>query len=146
MNKQIVKITDTPIVLSRGIFDLLKEQLRTRKLSRYNELKLALELKNAVQVLRSELPSNIVAINTSVKVEHIKSGEIFVHNLVAPNKARRKNNTISILSPIGVAIMGYGIGATIQWEMDNGSLQVFKILDVKPLNRSFNVNKYELVY
>ena len=90
MSTQVVKLDSTPIILSRGIFDLLKAHIRTRKLSKYNEAKLELELKYANQVLRSELPENIVDIDTRVRVKEIATGNEFTYHFVAPNKARKK--------------------------------------------------------
>ncbi|NRF41522.1 GreA/GreB family elongation factor [Pedobacter foliorum] len=123
MNTASIKINDTPIVLSTGIYDLLKDHLRRRKLSKYNEAKLELELKHAKQVLRNDLPSDVVTVDTNVKVKELESGKEFSYKLVAPARARRKNNTLSILSPIGVAILGYTKGAVVQWEMPEGIKQ-----------------------
>jgi regulator of nucleoside diphosphate kinase len=123
MNTASIKINDTPIVLSTGIYDLLKDHLRRRKLSKYNEAKLELELKHAKQVLRNDLPADVVTVDTNVKVKELESGREFSYKLVAPARARRKNNTLSILSPIGVAILGYTQGAVVQWEMPEGIKQ-----------------------
>ena len=34
-------------------------------------------------------------------------------------KARRKNNTVSIITPFGLALIGYPIGEEIIWEIEN---------------------------
>lgn len=120
MNTTTIKLEDTSIILSTGIYDLLKDHLRRRKLSKYNEEKLILELKSAQQVLNKDLPEDVVTVNTRVKVKELVSGDESIYSLVAPAKARRKNNTLSILSPIGVAMVGYRKGASLQWEMPNG--------------------------
>lgn len=133
MNTATIKINDTPIILSRGIFDLLRSHLRKRRLSRFNEDKLELELRSAKQVLRCELPEDVVTINRLVRVKELESGNEFTHHLVAPQKAKRKNNTLSILSPIGVAMLGYTQGAELQWEMPEG-IKVYRIEEVsKPI-------------
>lgn len=129
MNTTSIKIDTRPIVLSRGIFDLLKSHLRRRKLSKYNENKLELELRYARQVLHRELPEDIVTVNTRVRVKELVSGNEFTYNLVAAEHAKRKNNTLSILSPIGVAMLGYPQGAELQWEMPEG-IKVFRIEEV----------------
>ncbi|WP_448104256.1 GreA/GreB family elongation factor [Pedobacter panaciterrae] len=129
MNTESIKINETPIILSTGIYDLLKDHLRRRKLSRYNEAKLELELKHARQVLRNELPADVVTVDTNVKVKEMESGKEFIYKLVAPAKARRKHNTLSILSPIGVAILGYTKGTIVQWEMPEG-IKKYQIEDV----------------
>ncbi len=132
MNNEVVKLDSTPIILSRGIFDLLRAHIRSKKLSKYNEAKLELELKTASQVLRSELPENIVDVNTRVRVKEVATGNEFTYDLVAPAKARNKHNTLSILSPIGVAMLGYPQGAQLQWEMEEG-VKVYRIEEVSQL-------------
>ncbi|MES2417469.1 MAG: GreA/GreB family elongation factor [Bacteroidota bacterium] len=132
MNSTSIKTNQTPIILSRGIFDLLKDHIRRRKLSRFNELKLELELKSAKQVLRNEIPSTIVNINKQVKVKELNSGQEFTYNLVAHEKAKRKNNTLSILSPIGIAMLGYEQGSELTWEMPEG-IKSFRIVEVSDL-------------
>jgi regulator of nucleoside diphosphate kinase len=127
-------MTDTQIVLSRGIYDLLKTQIRKRKLTKYNEEKLDQELKYALQVNSKEIPENIVAVDTRVVVTELETGEKFTYNFVAPEKAKAKNNTISIMSPIGVALLGYGEGAEVEWEMSDG-IKKYRIEEVSNLKK-----------
>lgn len=127
-----IKTSVAPIILTTGMYDLLKEELRRRRLSLYNEQKLTLELKNAQQVLSKDIPENIVTVNKSVRLKDVNSGEEFTYKLVGPAKAKRKHQTFSILSPIGVAIIGYAEGTEVVWEMPNG-VKTFQIIEVKPL-------------
>lgn len=122
------------IVLSTGIYDLLKEQIRRRKLSKFNEAKLGQELRNAVQVLRKDLPADVVTVDTQVRVKDLENGEETTYKLVAPARARRKHKTLSILSPIAVAMLGYSRGAEVQWEMEDG-LRRYQIVEVAPLKQ-----------
>jgi regulator of nucleoside diphosphate kinase len=122
----------TSIVLSTGIFDLLRDHIRRRQLSKYNQEKLELELKNATQILNKDIPENVVTVNTKVRVKELESGEEFTHIILPPAKARRKHNTISILSPIGVAIVGYPQGAELKWEMADG-IKSYRIEEVTRL-------------
>jgi regulator of nucleoside diphosphate kinase len=125
-----VKTSAQPIMVTTGMYDLLKEELRKRKQSKYNEEKLRLELKEAQQVLRKDIPEKVVTVNKAVKVRDVNTGEEFMYKFVAPDKAKRKNLTHSILSPIGVAILGYSEGAEVVWEMPDG-IKTFSILEVK---------------
>ncbi|GAB1462714.1 GreA/GreB family elongation factor [Pedobacter sp. UBA4863] len=132
MNTIIAKTNETPIVITRGIYDLLKIFVNKKKLSRHNEIKLDQELKYAVQVLRKDVPENIVDLGKTVKVKETTSGAEYEYNLVSPQKARRKHNTISILSPIGIALLGYPQGAVLSWEMPDG-VKEYQILEVKSI-------------
>jgi regulator of nucleoside diphosphate kinase len=124
--------TKTPIILTTGIYDLLKDLIRKKKLSKVNEEKLENELKNSRQVLNRVLPVDIVTINTLVIVKDLITGEEIQQRFVSPQKARRKNGTTSILSSIGIATLGYAKNAIIQWELPEG-LRTFKILSVEKL-------------
>lgn len=128
----IVKTNETPIIITRGIYDLLKIFIHKKKLSRHNELKLEEELKYAQQVIRKDVPEKIVDLGKKVKVKELETGQEYEYNLVAPQKARRKHNTLSILSPIGVALLGYPEGAELSWEMPEG-IKNYKILEVNSL-------------
>ena len=129
METQDLEKTTTPIVLTTGIYDLLKVQIKKKKLSKSNEVRLELELKNAKQVLNRDLPLNVVTVNTEVLVKDLKTGEEITRKFVGPHRARRKNGTTSILSDIGVATLGYEENAIIQWELPEGnkSLQILKV-------------------
>lgn len=127
-----ISASEAPLVLTTSMYDLLKEQIRKKRLSRFNEERITLELKTAKQVLRKEIPENVVTVNKAVTVLDETSGEEFTYKLVAPDKAKRKNQTHSILSPIGVAMLGYAQGAQINWEMPLG-MKSFRIKEVKNL-------------
>jgi regulator of nucleoside diphosphate kinase len=125
-----VKTSAQPIMVTTGMYDLLKEELRKRKQTKYNEEKLRLELREAQQVLKKDIPENVVAVNKTVKVRDVNTGEELIYKFVAPDKAKRKNLTHSILSPVGVALLGYSEGTEVVWEMTDG-IKTFTILEVK---------------
>ncbi len=130
---QFIYIMTTSIVLSTGIFDLLKDHIRRRKLSKYNQAKLEQELRNARQILHKDIPANVVTVNTRVRVKELETGAEFTHTIVPPAKARNKHNTISILSPIGVAMVGYSQGSELKWEMPEG-IKAYRIEEVTRLS------------
>lgn len=123
----------TSIVLSTGIFDLLKDHIRRRKLSKYNQEKLEQELRNARQILNKDIPADVVTVNTRVRVKELETGAAFTYTLVPPAKARNKHNTLSILSPIGVAMVGYSQGSELKWEMPEG-IKAYRIEEVTRLS------------
>lgn len=121
-----------PIILTTGLYDLLKDHLRTHKLSKYNEEKLTLELRAAQQVLMRDLPSNVVTVNKKVRIKLLRTGEEQVYNFVGTTNAKRKNNTTSILTPIGIATIGHSEGAELDWEMPDG-ITTIRIEEVSDL-------------
>lgn len=126
------KTNQSPIVITRGIYDLLKTFINSNKLSKYNEDKLDEELKLAKQVLRKDIPAQVVDLDKKVRVKELESGTEFEFHFVRPQKARKKHNTISILSPIGVALLGYKEGEKLSWEMPEG-IKSYQVLSVSPV-------------
>jgi len=51
------------IILTTGIYDAIKEQLRRKKVSAEEETRLAAELRGAKQVLRRDLPEDVVTVD-----------------------------------------------------------------------------------
>ena len=129
MTTTSIQLNETPVVLTTGIYDLLKDHIRRKKLSKANEAALELQLKKANQVLRKDLPLDVVTVNTLVTVRDVVTGTETDFKFVSPDKARRKNGTVSILSPMGIAMIGYAEGALVEWEFE-GSLKTNEIVKV----------------
>lgn len=118
------------LVISQSDFDLLQNHLKlSSKLSDFNRKKLSEELQSAQVVKQEDLPIDIVASNSQVEIEEVTAGQRFTFQLVSPDEADMKKHRLSVLAPIGIALLGYGVGAEVQWEMPNG-LQVFRIVNV----------------
>jgi len=109
------------ISLSKGIYNLVKDHLKQKnKLSDFNKQKLEMELKSAKILSGKEIPEDVVAINSNVKIKDIDTDQEFVFDLVGPSEAKVKNNKLSVLSPIGLALVGYNVGQEVHWEMPDG--------------------------
>lgn len=124
----------TKISLSKGVFGLIKDHLKSNnKLSEYNRSKLEYELKYANVIPAKSIPENVVSINTSVQVRDTETLELLSFGLVAPSEAKIKNNKVSILSAIGLALLGYGVGDDVSWEMPEG-MKTYKIEKVSGID------------
>jgi len=128
------------LTISKSDFDLLQNHLNlSSKLSNFNKKKLTEELKNAKVLKDSELPSDVVTLNSYVEIEEVETHQIFKFQLVNPAEANMKSNKLSVLAPIGVALLGYRTGAKVQWEMPNG-LKTFRIVKVTQENADQPIN------
>ena len=118
------------LTISKSDFELLQNHLNlSSKLSNFNKKKLTEELKNAKVLKDSELPNDVVTLNSYVEIEEVDTHQVFKFQLVNPAEANMESNKLSVLAPIGVALLGYRTGAKVQWEMPNG-LKTFKIVKV----------------
>lgn len=118
------------IFLTSTDYDLLSA-LVTELPSKFKE-----ELKSAVVFHPSAIPPNTVTLNSGVELLDLKSGEVEKWIVTMPEHADILENRISILAPIGMAILGYAEGDEIEWDTPGG-IRKLRIAKVK--HRAFSV-------
>lgn len=91
---------------------------------------LELELKRATIVAPENIPGDSITMNSTVLLKYLDSGKETTYTLVYPDDANLAENKISVLAPIGTAILGYRTGDIIDWKIPAGTikLKVEKIL------------------
>ena len=90
---------------------------------------LARELALAEIVEPKNVPADVVTMNSRVVVRDVTSGENSEYTLVFPEQADIAQGRLSVVSPIGTAILGYAKGDTITWQTPGGPRQI-KIVDI----------------
>ncbi len=91
---------------------------------------LGAELDRATIVEIDKLPQDIVTMNSKVCLKDMDTGKDEIYQVVYPEDADIEQNRISILAPIGTAILGYKVGDIIEWKVPAGfrRLKIKKIL------------------
>lgn len=89
-----------------------------------NLKRLESELERAHVVPESDLPANVIAMNSTVELEDLTDGERFTYTLVYPEHADVDQGRISILAPLGTAMLGYRVGDTFEWPVPAGTIRV----------------------
>ena len=84
------------------------------------------ELDIAKIVSPESVPSNIVTMNSTVRLRQIRSKEVETFTLVYPGDADIAKGKLSVLAPIGTAILGYRVGDRFEWQVPSGMIR-FKI-------------------
>lgn len=109
-------------MLSTTDYDTLRELVKyTAAPNRAKEIKqLTQELNKAVVLDDDKLDTGIVKLNSTVDVLNIELGKRMSLKIVLPASANVQENKISILAPIGIALIGFKENDTIQWEMPSG--------------------------
>ena len=87
--------------------------------------KLSEELKHATIVESKDIPNNIITMNSLVRVVDLNYEEETLYSLVYPDNADITKNKLSILAPIGTALLGYSVGDTIEWDVPEGSIKLY---------------------
>ena len=92
--------------------------------------KLEAELDRAEIVDPKDLPGDVITMRSKVRLKDLVSGESNIYSLVFPTEADFGEGKISVLAPIGTAILGYKQGDTIEWSVPSGvrKLKVEEIL------------------
>ncbi len=89
------------------------------------------EILSAKLVEDSKLPIDVVAMGSTVTFKRKEGGEITVVTLVYPQQADMEKKQISILTPVGSALIGLQTGGEIDWPMPNGKLSHFEVVAVQ---------------
>jgi len=121
------------IILEKKEFVTLKRLLNLsgdyKDAARKNSvLRLQNELETAIVSNEEEMPDDIIRINSEVTIVSSDGWEN-TFQLVSPTESNYSNNKISVLTPMGLAVIGYAQGDVIDWEFPGGikSLQVKEV-------------------
>jgi regulator of nucleoside diphosphate kinase len=121
------------LILRKDDYELmvayLKGSLDRNSFDRHNAEELEAELRKATLVGKDNFPEDVVRLNSKVKVRDEKDGKTIELTLVTPQGADIKQRKVSIMSPIGTALIGYRKGQIVQWKVPSGQ-KTFTILDV----------------
>lgn len=83
------------------------------------------EISRAEIVESKDMPGDVVTMNSKVKFKVLSTKESFCLTLVYPKDMKDNGETISILAPVGSALLGLKEGKTIEWSKPGGgTLQV----------------------
>lgn len=78
------------------------------------------EVEKAMIVPEHEIPANVVTMHSRVRIIDMRTGEQRVFQLVFPSEANYSEGKISVLAPIGMALLGYAAGTEIEWKVPSG--------------------------
>ena len=85
---------------------------------------LAGELQRAVVVSSQKIPPDVVTMNSQVVLRDLTTSELSTYSLVFPRDADIDTGKISVLAPIGTAILGYAKGDTVSWQVPEGMRRI----------------------
>lgn len=127
-------MSNKAIQITQFDFDRLKKLLWEAQSSTYRKSEylkdLNTELNRAEIVQPWEIPADTITMNSTACLEDVETGEEEIYTLVFPENSDPKQGRISILAPIGTAMLGYKVGDTFEWKVPDGTrkLRIKKIL------------------
>lgn len=81
---------------------------------------LELELKRAIVIESRHLPSDIVTMHSRVELIDLDTSERMVYTLVYPGESKAGDGDISVVAPLGSAMLGYRTGDEFEWISPDG--------------------------
>lgn len=108
-------------------------QLLLQSLARQREAcdRLRAELQRAVVCDAAVLPPGTVGLNSRVRLLDLDRDEVEEYVLMLPAAADPERQRLSVLAPVGTALLGYHVNDELEWPTPGGTRRL-KILDVVP--------------
>lgn len=125
---------DPPIVLDAAWSDRLEDLAAVairRGLGAVGD-RLMAEVARATVLPSAEMPADVVNIGSAVRYRDEMTGREQTVSLVLPQDVDIDRGRISVLTPVGAALIGLRAGATIGWETREGAERRLTVLAVTP--------------
>ena len=121
---------ERPIIVTRPDHErlrlLVETARRRRRLEELHLTTLAEELEEAEVVEPERVPPDVVTMRSRVRVRDMVNGELSTYTLCYPVEADLDAGRLSVLAPIGTALLGYREGDVVEWPVPGG-VRVLKI-------------------
>lgn len=88
------------------------------------------EIDRAKMLSPAAMPDNVVTMMSTVEFIDERNGQPRTVQLVYPQEADIAQNKISILTPIGAALIGLQEGQTIEWPDRGGATRNLRVINV----------------
>jgi regulator of nucleoside diphosphate kinase len=117
-------MTLTPIVMTHADHALLRdllERMPVRDRRHYREFRR--ELARARRVSPREVPPDVVTLGSTVHLRELDTDEPWTFSVCLPEEADIRESRISVLSPLGTAIIGCRVGDVVDWPVPAGTIR-----------------------
>ncbi len=126
--------TENQVILLKNDYELLHDYVNNLHGMQVNEKenyrKLCIELNKAEKVTIEEFPKDVVRLDSVVVIKDLQTKRDMTITIVMPQNADIKQRKVSVLAPIGTALIGFRKGQTVSWEVPAGKKD-FMIMDVE---------------
>ncbi|MFP5459709.1 MAG: nucleoside diphosphate kinase regulator [Bacteriovoracia bacterium] len=92
---------------------------------------LELEIERARLIADNEVPADLVTMNSRLRYQNVTDNKEAVVTLVFPENANASEGKISVLAPLGAALIGLSVGESITWKFPDGRIKELKVLELE---------------
>ena len=64
-----------------------------------------------------QIPRDVITMNSKTKIKDLETGEESIYTIVYPKDADINTGKISVLAPVGTALLGFRVGDVIEWKI-----------------------------
>lgn len=120
-----------PLLLSRLDYQRLEALLEKSDLDSTDTSALQAELDRADVVEPAQMPDDVITMNSTARFIDESSGEERELTLVYPKDVDGRTDRVSILAPVGSALLGLRVGHAIQWPLPGGRTATLRVLSIR---------------
>jgi regulator of nucleoside diphosphate kinase len=119
---------DDVILITERDYLRIRHILSTQNSEDFENLEI--EIERAKIIEENEIPSDLVRMNTTVRFMTLQDEKEMKLKLVFPEDANFSEGKISILAPLGSALIGLRVNQEINWMFPDGKTKTIRILEV----------------
>lgn len=117
MNQRTIYITEADMKRLRPLLEGVKN-------SRDDLRSLQAELEQARVLAPTEIPPDVITMNSKARLRDLDTKEEMIFTLVFPGNANIEQDKISVVAPIGTAMLGHRVGDEFEWEVPAGAVRL----------------------
>lgn len=117
MNPRVIYITEADLRRLNPLIERLKD-------SRDDLRGLQAELGQAHVVAPTDVPPDVITMNSQARLRDLADGEEVIYTLVFPDQANIEQGRISVVAPIGTAMLGHRVGDEFEWSVPAGPVHL----------------------
>src|SRR5215510_4127903 len=122
-----IYITEVDLARLRKLIEAARDSGVDSNMPYMNKLEDELDRANIVDP--KEIPMDAITMRSKVRLKDLESRKEMIYSPVFPNEADGDEGRISVLAPVGTAMIGYRVGDIIEWEVPSG-LRRLKVEEV----------------
>lgn len=121
-----------PVIVTESDFLLLKE-LMTLVDHTEDEMSFSHELARAIVMKDDAFPSHAIKLHSMVTIIDVETRSVQELSIVLPDEADKSNKRISVLSPLGTALIGFRKKETVYWKSPSGmkAIEIIEVVNVR---------------